>query len=732
MIRIIYKAAVVLFFMALCSGSIVAKTHEAKRTVAVVVDEITYSKIGEDVDAYVKSVSNAGREGVLIVDKWFSPDSIKSALLELYNGRNLEGAVFVGDIPIPMIRDAQHMTTAFKMDQKSKMEWSSVPSDRFYDDFDLKFKFIKQDEQKRLLFYYSLEADGAQHIDCDIYSSRIKAPEGENKYALISDFLKKAVAAKENVKSMNKVLHFAGHGYNSESMNARIDEAIALTEHFQFLRDNEGKLDYIDYTFDKFIKKRLMAAVADKSLDLAILHHHGGDDAQYLNGAPYEDDPAGWIGLARNYFRGKVRDAEDTVATKKRFKAKFDIPDSWMADAFDADKVLEDSLFSAGKDIVIADMEGYASGAKMVILDACYNGSFCNDDYMAAHYIFNPGNTVVVKANSVNTLQDTWTTELIGLLNWGVCAGNWTKGQMTLESHLFGDATFEFAPQNLGYFNKKGFDADAIINSKKHDIKYWKNVLQAPVEDELVCDFKSLAIKMLAQNNAISGKELLDIQKNSKSRVLRLAAFNANMKMADENFVEAMIMGLGDTYELLQRLSAKYAARNYSSQLIPTIVATLADPTTPSRVIFQIQSGSAGYDTEAIVAEMERQNAESPYWDGEKAFSRLVRIVSRNGNELVKELKEADNGELSTKKLKMLVKGRRNGCEPQAVKTIVGIIENSADAELRQIAAEVLGWYEYSAIKSEVLSECERLYAKENDNAVKSEILKAINRLKNR
>jgi hypothetical protein len=51
----------------------------------------------------------------------------------------------------------------------------------------------------------------------------------------------------------------------------------------------------------------------------------------------------------------------------------------------------------------------------------------------------------VVKANSVNTLQDTWTNELAGLLNAGVCVGNWAKGQMTLESHLIGDATFHFS-----------------------------------------------------------------------------------------------------------------------------------------------------------------------------------------------------------------------------------------------------------------------------------------------
>jgi hypothetical protein len=76
-----------------------------------------------------------------------------------------------------------------------------------------------------IFFYYSLLAEGDQEIVCDIYSSRIKAPEGENKYELVAAYLQKAVAAKKNSAPMDKMLHFGGHGYNSESMQARVDEA---------------------------------------------------------------------------------------------------------------------------------------------------------------------------------------------------------------------------------------------------------------------------------------------------------------------------------------------------------------------------------------------------------------------------------------------------------------------------------------------------------------------------
>lgn len=700
-----------------------------KRSVAIVVDQTTYGKIAAEVDAYVASVADENRTGVLVVDKWANPDSIKAVLFDMYQNNNLEGAVFIGDIPIPMVRDAQHMTTAFKMDQNRRMDWSSVPSDRFYDDFDLAFDFIKQDENKKLFFYYSLRPDCPQTIACDIYSARIKAPEGENKYQLVADYLKKAVAAKGEVKKMDKVLHFAGHGYNSESMNARIDEAVALTEHFQFLNNNQGKLDYIDFTFDKSIKKRLMAAVADTTLDLAILHHHGGDDAQYLNGSPYEADPAGWINLARNYFRGKVRDAKNPAETKARFKAKFDIPSSWMDDAFSADRILEDSLYAAGMDIMIPDLAGYPSGAQMVILDACFNGSFCNDDYLASHYIFNPGNTVVVKANSVNTLQDTWTTELIGLLNWGACAGNWAKGQMTLESHLFGDPTFTFAPQNTDPMGGN-FDINTVMFEKKADVAYWKGILRNSAEDEMMCDMKSLAIKMLQLNDAITSDELIEIQKNSNSRIVRLAAFNANRKIGDENLCKAIALGLEDTYELMQRLSAQYAVKNFASELIPVVAKTWMDPTTPGRVVFQLQGGIAGFDAQALVEEMKRINEEKPYWAGKEAFDRIVKIVENGKKDMDAQITSIKDGSMSAKDMRNFAKYRRNRLEPQAVEPIIYMLNNSTDQQIRKAAADALGWYEYSSVRKNVLAECEKLYEVEKDEQVKAEFQKAINRLK--
>ncbi len=156
--------------------------------VAVVVDKRSYEEAREEIDAYLSSISRDGRRGVLLIDEWGVPDSLRSRLMEMYRHSSLEGAVLVGDIPVPMIRDAQHLCSAFKVDQTRDMRRSSVPSDRFYDDFTLSFTFLKRDDKNPLLFYYSLDPDCEQQVSCDIYSSRIKPAQGSDKYRQLRRF----------------------------------------------------------------------------------------------------------------------------------------------------------------------------------------------------------------------------------------------------------------------------------------------------------------------------------------------------------------------------------------------------------------------------------------------------------------------------------------------------------------------------------------------------------------
>ena len=174
---------------------------------AVITDKGTYQACEADLKAYQETLGAEGLPTFIVYNDWKKPEDVKKVIAKLYKKNNLEGVVFVGNVPIAMIRKAQHMTSAFKMDEvEHPFRESSVPSDRFYDDFDLKFDFLKQDSVENNFFYYNLAIESPQKIQCDIYSARIKAIDnGEDAYAQISRYLKKAIAEH---KSGNKLDQF--------------------------------------------------------------------------------------------------------------------------------------------------------------------------------------------------------------------------------------------------------------------------------------------------------------------------------------------------------------------------------------------------------------------------------------------------------------------------------------------------------------------------------------------
>ncbi|MBQ9570757.1 MAG: HEAT repeat domain-containing protein, partial [Prevotella sp.] len=195
---------------------------KAPTSFAIVIDQKSYDKVSAAVEAYKESIEADGLATYLLIDDWKNPEAIKEQLKKLYTDKKspLEGCVFVGDIPIPMVRDAQHLTSAFKMNQSRDWKESSVASDRYYDDFDLTFDFLKQDADIPLYFYYSLRPDSRHTLTPDIYSGRIKPVEiaGTDKYVLLERYLKKVVREKKE-NSDNVLDHLSmgrGHGYNSQ------------------------------------------------------------------------------------------------------------------------------------------------------------------------------------------------------------------------------------------------------------------------------------------------------------------------------------------------------------------------------------------------------------------------------------------------------------------------------------------------------------------------------------
>lgn len=675
--------------------------------VAVVVDKRSYEEAREEIDAYLSSISRDGRRGVLLIDEWGVPDSLRSRLMEMYRHSSLEGAVLVGDIPVPMIRDAQHLCSAFKVDQTRDMRRSSVPSDRFYDDFTLSFTFLKRDDKNPLLFYYSLDPDCEQQVSCDIYSSRIKPAQGSDKYRQLRSYFRRVVEIKSRENKLDKALCFAGHGYNSESMFARMEEHRVLPEQIPALEAKGGRLDYIDHSYDEVVKSRLLRALEMPGLDFAILHHHGAPDTQYLNGSPAVSTPDGWLRLAKNYFRSKMRSAKDREAAKKRFMETYGVPEKWLDEAFDRHLKEADSLYAESMDIGLKDLESSKIQAKVLLLDACFNGAFIEDDYVAAAYLFNENNSVVaVRAHSVNTLQDKWETELVGLLARGVCVGNFFKCNPDLDTHLFGDPTFCFGSRSV---------TDRKLSGKP-DLRYLKKNLKSP-DSELRC----LSVLLLSRLGKLSREELFKIQKTDVSPCVRLEAMLSQIELNAPEIEKTILEGLGDNYELTVRLAAKFACRNMSETLLAKQVELYSLPTTTVRLLFHINNFITSSKPEAV----EQAFRETDCWKGKG----IVNITVRSWEKKRADLDNLSEGAKDIKAAKFYVRSQRNACSPEAVEPMFECYEKTDDKALKLMIAETLGWYRNSFLRTSILSRCAGLAENESDTQLRRELEKSVNRL---
>lgn len=183
-----------------------------------------------------------------------------------------------------------------------------------------------------------------------------------------------------------------GHGYNSESRDAWAGEQVALKEQIPGLFQSGKYVRFYDYDFNWPAKNSYLSATQRKTADVILFHHHGSDDAQYLNGYPEGSGVNLSIDNIKRYLRSKVLTAyerkKDVEKIKQDFVTSLGVPMIWMDDALDPQVIKQDSLFNASLDIYLNDIHRICPNARFVMFDACFNGSFHLDDCIANAYIF--------------------------------------------------------------------------------------------------------------------------------------------------------------------------------------------------------------------------------------------------------------------------------------------------------------------------------------------------------
>lgn len=699
-----------------------ASAQKAERSsFAVVVDNETYAACKNEIDSYKALLQKEGLFASILSSNWNTPQQVKDALYKLYKTDNLQGAIFIGNIPIVMVRDAQHLTTAFKMDQeRNPMFQSSVPSDRFYDDFDLLFNYIKKDSINSLFFYYSLDANSPQKIESDIYTGRLKPTKrGEAGYDQIRKYFKKLIQERSTSNKLDVLCSYTGEGSFSNSLTAWKEEPVILREQFPqaFKTANSAKF-YMFYMYP-VMKDVIAKELQRQELDLMLFHEHGMPNRQYLTGEPAESENL--VESAKLAFRERLRRESGNPAKVKMLKEKymstFKIDSTWFKGAFDREIIIKDSLEELRRGIVLEDVPVIKPNARIVLFDACYNGDFREDRYIAGEYIFSDGKTLVTLGNSVNVLQDKSSGDMLGLLGLGFRVGEWARMTNILESHIIGDPTFRFTD------NKR---AQIDFNSTNAD--YWLKVLSA----EKHPDLQSLALhKLFSLNYKEMSSLLTKTYFSSSSYMVRLQCIHLLPFYNDNNFKEVLKSSIYDPYEFIRRKSVYAMGRVGYDEFIPSVVSVYINDYLDERVAFNAVFAFDMLDIPKVKAEFEKQLSQnSAIYDKARAKDQFFKRIESRERLAAGSLNLTDKKMKKGERLFSVSFLRNNNYHTPVERYLATLADKSEDSLIRLRLAEALGWYTYSYKKQIIIDSCKKIASEEPDgSALKNELIKTANRL---
>lgn len=617
---------------------------------AIIVDSTTFVNVGTPILEFRQTIENDGLPTWLIIANWPGPEPIKEKLIELYNNDELplEGAVFIGDIPIVAVQDAQHLTSAFRMDQTGRtLAESSVPSDRFYDDFDLKFEFIEHDNANPLIHYYRLLPESPVKLNRDIYSARIPVLHiSRNKYKILKQYFKKVVKIKSApLEQLDQLVCATGFNYLSDSYTAVTDEIITLREIFGMDKSVKNRIYPAFHRCSDNPKQQLLHYLELSKGDLFLIHSHGNELAQFI---------------------------QENEQNKL-------IADENISSAADQEASTEDATT-----ISLDEINRQKIDTEFVILDVCYNGAFQKDRYMAAAYLYSQGEVVTVMANSVNVRQDIAILENLGALAYGARIGQWHQMENYLESHLFGDPTFRYASRlTKNLKNPPPFERYREEPSKLED--FW--------EQEKVPYLRASALSALYKFKPKNIHKYLKEALRDPHYIVRLKAWIILASMRNAEFTDLLPEGLQDSYELIRRYCAIWMGEIGNNTFVQHLAkAAISDPS--ERVVFNALISLKLIGTKEARTALKWVLSEINNYDDGKFIQQVRANLFTMSQWLPNEVIPPLTNGTPEEKIKHIRLFRANR-HLVALPTLIFLYENDPSPEVRVAAAETLGWYAF-------------------------------------
>ncbi|MDO4771178.1 HEAT repeat domain-containing protein [Porphyromonas sp.] len=687
------------------------------KSFAIVVDKKTYENATEAIDLYCTKLHKLNLADYRIIADDATPDEIRKVLHDIEPA--IVGAFLIGDIPIAMISNAQHLTTAFKMDEtKFDLHRSSVPSDRFYDDAGLRFRPIKREGN---FFYYRLDEDGAQRLNPAFFVSRLTVPKAmkADAYTLIDKYLRKASKLDTPIDTKFELVTYAGHGYNSDCLMAWADERKLYDEMFG---GNGQEIRSLNYRSSNDMKSVILDELAHGNADVMIFNEHGSSDKQYLTTNLAINDRKTALDLFQSSLFETLRKAKTPQvldSLKTDLAKRYHLTPEFFNEALSPQRISADSLREANYDLTLGDMgKDFRPTPKFVVLDACYNGDFSDDDYVAAHYIFSDGSTLAVQANSRNVLQDRRTNEDFGLLSSRYPVGILNRLVPTLEGHLFGDPTLYFPRPGTKKFAPPHFTLPKTRSERRAWMKH-----SSP-------NFRAAGLRLAAQSGEAKPEMLLAGLRDT-SVLVRLAAFKALSQLDDPNIREqAFRMAITDKHELVARQAALEVKKWGIPATLPVIAEAYVGDVHRLRVRFNLSSALYAFSpknaTEALIKAAEKLRP------GDEGLKKRITAKSeelvRFRNNIVEPLKDPST---PLKAKLQAARTVRNYQIHDDIETLMEIISDpKTDSTLTLTLIEALGWFDRSHRKSQLVEFCEQCLSQPHySEEIKAELRQTINRL---
>lgn len=691
----------------------------------IVIDRASFEAAKEEFLGYQAVLCSEGLGASILAGDWKNPEMLREEIRHQYQMKPvLEGIVLAGNIPVVRVQNFQHATTAFKMDEeKFLISDASVTSDRFYDDLDLKFELIRQDPKDSTIFYYKLRESSPQKVRSDFYSARMLPPSdmGTSQTTLLKKYLRKVIAAHREENPLDQFVIFNGHGYNSDCLTAWQNEQFAIREQIpEAFRNSKGN-GFYNFRQDPFMKYKLFDKLQQEGIDLFVFHEHGDFDTQYINGEiPARnilEYPGGNVTGPMSAFSVSVRNTFRRYSGEKAEKYKQNMIRAYgLTEGFFDPQRLDslrysDSIFAADINIVLKDLLKVKMQPRLTIFDACYNGSFHKPGYVAGYYVFGDGNTLVAQGNTVNVLQDKWSLELLGMLREGARVGFWQKEFHLLESHLIGDPTFRFTRKKSDFLN-------TALASRNGDFRFWNKFLTSSNPN-----LQSLAIKKLSVlAPEYVTRVLPEILSISRAYSVRMEALKQLLELGGEEMVEAIRIGLDDPYEMIRRMSARYAGFSGDSRLIRPLVSTILFASESQRVQYSAQVSLEMFDLDEVIREIESQ---SPEAKETAEYYRNRKKMQEKSLGIILDRSAKPEERISA------IRSLRNYNNHKQVTPLLQVLQDKEEnPDIRIKLAEALGWFERSIMKKQITEAMEVVYNDEGSPiGVRNEALQSLGRL---